>query len=29
VKGLHALKKRMLCRSAARRDIFETDFAVF
>jgi hypothetical protein len=29
VKGLRALEKILLCRSAAQRDIFEIDFAVF
>jgi hypothetical protein len=29
VKGLRALEKILLCRTAARRDIFEIDFAVF
>jgi hypothetical protein len=29
VKGLRALEKILLCRTAARRDIFEIDFVVF
>jgi hypothetical protein len=29
VKGLRALEKIMLCRTAARADIFEIDFDVF
>jgi hypothetical protein len=29
VKGLRALEKILLCRTAAQRDIFEIDFAVF
>jgi hypothetical protein len=29
VKGLRALKKILLCRSAMRRDIFEIDLVFF
>jgi hypothetical protein len=29
MKGLRALEKTLLCRSATRRDIFEIDFADF
>jgi hypothetical protein len=29
VKGLRALEKILLCRTAASHDIFEIDFAVF